>query len=91
MPAEDMEREGVVRDLVVEHNGQTYKAVFFVERGEIHIKTGHRLYRIPKADLPSEEAVRNLLIGLATDMERKRGQVAYWSERLPDRNPDEAD
>lgn len=80
MPDNGLEQDGVVRDLTIEHNGQTHSAVYFVEHGQIHVKTGERLYRLPKSDMPSSEAVRNLLLGLISDTQRKRDQAASWTD-----------
>ena len=83
MPDDDIEQEGVVRDLVVEHDGQSLTAVYFVEHGQIQVKVDGRFYRIPKGEMQAAEAVRGLLIGLFGDSARKREQASSWAGWLP--------
>lgn len=85
MPAHDSEQEGVVRDLEVEHQGQSLTAVYFIEHGQIQVKTSGKYYRIPKGDMTAEESVRGLLVGLANDSERKREQASSWAGWSTDR------
>ena len=74
--------ENVVRDLVVEHQGRSHRATYFVEHGQIYIKTGAKLFRLPVTKTPPAEAVRAMLIGLAADAAREAGQSARWAEIL---------
>lgn len=83
MPSDRIEQDGVVQDVTIEHNGENFSAVYFVEHGLIHVKIGDRLYRLPKGDMLPSESVRNLLFGLVSDTQRKRNQSSSWSDALP--------
>lgn len=77
-----MVEENVVRDIVVEHEGKSHRATFFVEHGQIHVKTATKLFRLPLTQKPASEAVETLLIGLATDAAREADQSARWAKVL---------
>ncbi|KQN69673.1 hypothetical protein [Devosia sp. Leaf64] len=72
----------LVRDLTIEHEGRSYHATYFVEHGQIHVKTGAKLFRLPLTETPAPSAVETLLIGLAADAAREASQSSRWAEVL---------
>lgn len=81
-------QENVVRDIVVEHLGLPHRATYFVEHGQIHVKTGAKIFRLPVTQKPADEAVEALLIGLATDAMRERNQSNRWAKLLSSTSPE---
>lgn len=78
MPGEGLDRDGVVQELTVDHDGQSLNAIYFVEYGQIHVKAGENLYRLDKSDMPPEDAVRDLLLGLIAEAKRGDGPGSDW-------------
>lgn len=81
--SEGLDRDSVVQELIVDHGGQSLSAIYFVEYGQIHVKTGESLYRLAKGDMPPEDAVRDLLLGLIVDAERNAGHGAGPFQTTP--------
>jgi hypothetical protein len=82
VPDKELERDGLVQELTIDHDGQSYSAVYFVEHGQIHVKTGDRLYRLARNEASASDAVRGLLLGLAAESQRKHGQSTRWAGAL---------
>jgi len=74
-----MERNSVVQDVEVTHDGQTYRASYFVESNVIHAMIGGRTLLSPIGPVSAGDTVKALLTGYLLQQTRKAGNVAKWS------------
>lgn len=81
-----MERESVVLEVEVQHEGSAYRASYFVEGQTIHANVGGRMLVAPLASKPAAETVETLLTGHLQQQSRKMRHSGLW-DRLPSRKP----
>jgi hypothetical protein len=73
-----MERESVVLEVEVQHEGNTYRASYFVEGETIHASVGGRMLVAPLASKPAADTVRTLLTGHLVQQSRKIRHSSLW-------------
>jgi hypothetical protein len=74
-----MERESVVLEVEVQHEGNAYRASYFVEGQTIHANVGGRMLVAPLASKPAAETVETLLTGHLQQQSRKIRHSDLWS------------
>lgn len=57
-----MAREGLVQDVAVQLDGQTYQASYFVENGTIHAQLQDQTYLLPLGGEAAAQMVKSLLL-----------------------------
>ena len=57
------QQESIVLEVIVERDGRTYAAPYFVEHGVLHAKIGDRVLLLPVVGGNADEMVRALLRG----------------------------
>jgi hypothetical protein len=57
-----MEREGLVRDVEVEFDGETHRATYFIQGKVIHAMIGEQSMLLPVGRQQPEAMVRSLLL-----------------------------
>jgi hypothetical protein len=80
-----MERESVVLEVEVQHEGSIYRASYFVEGETIHANVGGRMLIAPLAMKPAADTVKSLLSGHLLQQSRRIRHSGLW-ERLKTRN-----
>lgn len=73
-----MERESVVLEVEVQHEGSTYRASYFVEGETIHANVGGRMLIAPLARKPAADTVKTLLSGHLLQQSRKIRHSGLW-------------
>lgn len=74
-----MERESVVLEVEVQHEGSAYRASYFVEGHTIHANVGGRMLVAPLASKSAAETVETLLTGHLQQQSRKRRHSGLWT------------
>lgn len=74
-----MERQSLVQDVEVSHEGQTYRASYFVEGNTIHAKIGGLILLSPAGAVPAGDTVKALLTGHLLQQTRKAGNASKWA------------
>ena len=69
-----MRDENVVRDLVVSDGPDRIRATYFIEQGILHASIEGRTFLLPVGSAPSDESLRQLLIGQL--------RMRAWRERM---------
>nr|WP_314260299.1 hypothetical protein [uncultured Devosia sp.] len=82
-----MERESVVRDVQVEHEGITHTASYFVEDGMIHGRIGERKLLAPIGPDSADLTVRSLVSEHLQERSRRMRHSDNWSSALHPRFP----
>lgn len=75
------DRQSVVLDVAVEHEGQTHKATYFVEGDVVHAQVGGRVLASPLGGGDAQQKVRTLLLGHLLLESRKARQAASWRHK----------
>jgi hypothetical protein len=75
-----MERQSIVQEVEVEHDGQHLKASYFVEHGIIHASIGGRSISAPIGPSGAAGTVRALLTGQILQNARRMENAVKWSE-----------
>lgn len=73
-----MDRESVVLDVEVQHEGSTHHASYFVEGETIYASVGGRILVAPLTGRPAADTVRSLLAGHLLQQSRKIKHVTRW-------------
>ena len=73
------DRQSVVLDLDVEHEGQTHRATYFVENDVVHARVGGKVLLSPLGGGDAQEKVRTLLLGHLLLETRKARQAMSWT------------
>jgi len=74
------EREGVVRSVEIELDGEVHRASYFVEYNVIHASIGERVVAAPVAMAPAAETVKALLLGHLLQQSRKGTRACRWNQ-----------
>ena len=77
-----MDRESVVLDVQVQHEGKEYSASYFVEGGMIHANIAGRMLVAPRSRLSPADTVSKLLSGHLMQQSRKRRQADIWKSAV---------
>ena len=73
------DRQSVVLDVDVEHEGQTHRATYFVENDVVHARVGGKVLLSPLGGGDAQEKVRTLLLGHLLLETRKARQAMSWT------------
>lgn len=82
-----MERESLVSDVLVEHEGSIHKASYFVEAGMIHGRMGDRKFLAPVGLAGPEGTVRALVTEQLLERNRKLRHSTSWTGALRQKLP----
>lgn len=74
-----MDRNSVVQEVEVTHEGQTYRASYFVEGNIIHARIGGRTLLSPIGPISAADTVKALLTGHLLQQTRKVGNATKWN------------
>jgi hypothetical protein len=76
----EMERKSQVLDVEIDHDGQPYRASYFVEADKIFTRIGGRVLIAPLGTRAAVDTVKALLSGHVLQQSRKFRQAKLWSK-----------